>query len=55
MERGWPIISAYLRLGFPLRGESAIISMGLCTGVMNSADNYLRWRRLSDIAVSAAI
>jgi len=29
--------------------------VGLCTGVMTSADNYLRWRRLSDIAVSAAI
>lgn len=28
--------------------------VGLCTGVMNSADNYLRWRRLSDIVVSAA-
>jgi len=29
--------------------------VGLCTGVMTSADNCLRWRRLSDIAVSAAI
>lgn len=29
--------------------------VGLCTGVMNSGDNIERWRRLSDIAVSAAI
>jgi hypothetical protein len=35
--------------------ELDLTFVGLCTGVMNSADNYLRWRRLSDIAVSAAI
>jgi CubicO group peptidase (beta-lactamase class C family) len=29
--------------------------VGLCTGVMNSGDNILRWQRLTDIAVSAAI
>ncbi len=86
VEHGWPIIPAYLGLGFPLRGEAIgnhlygtltspntfggygagttiywvdpeldLTFVGLCTGVMNSADNYLRWRRLSDIAVSAAI
>ncbi|HEV3481247.1 MAG TPA: serine hydrolase domain-containing protein [Candidatus Acidoferrales bacterium] len=86
IEHGWPIIPAYLGLGFPLRGEAIgnhlygtltspntfggygagttiywvdpeleLTFVGLCTGVMNSADNYLRWRRLSDIAVSAAI
>lgn len=86
VEHGWPIIPAYLGLGFPLRGETIgnhlygtltspntfggygagttiywvdpeldLTFVGLCTGVMNSADNYLRWRRLSDIAVSAAI
>lgn len=85
-EHGWPIIPAYLGLGFPLRGEAIgnhlygtltsphtfggygagttiywvdpeldLTFVGLCTGVMNSAENYLRWRRLSDIAVSAAI
>jgi CubicO group peptidase (beta-lactamase class C family) len=35
--------------------ELDLTFVGLCTGVMNSADNYLRWRRLSDIAVSAAV
>lgn len=86
VEHGWPIIPAYLGLGFPLRGDAIgnhlygtltspntfggygagttiywvdpeldLTFVGLCTGVMNSADNYLRWRRLSDIAVSAAI
>ncbi len=86
VEHGWPIIPAYLGLGFPLRGEAIgnhlygtltspntfggygagttiywvdpeldLTFVGLCTGVLNSADNYLRWRRLSDIAVSAAV
>lgn len=35
--------------------ELDLTFVGLCTGVMNSADNYLRWRRLSDIAASAAV
>ena len=85
-ERGWPVIPAYIGLGFPLRGEKIGVNLygsmtspetmggygagttiwwtdpvldltfvGLCTGVMNSDANYLRWRRLSDIAVSAAV
>lgn len=85
-ERGWPVIPAYLGLGFPLRGEAVGVNLygsltspetmggygagttiwwvdpaldltfvGLCTGVMNSDANYVRWRRLSDIAVSAAV
>ena len=29
--------------------------VALCTGVMTGADNILRWRRLSDMAVSAAV
>jgi CubicO group peptidase (beta-lactamase class C family) len=29
--------------------------LGFTTGVMASAPNYMRWRRLSDIAVSAAV
>ena len=29
--------------------------VGLCTGVMTSADNIERWQRLADIAVSAAL
>jgi CubicO group peptidase (beta-lactamase class C family) len=28
--------------------------VGLCTGVMSSGDNILRWQRLTDIAVAAA-
>jgi CubicO group peptidase (beta-lactamase class C family) len=85
-ERGWPVIPAYIGLGFPLRGEAVGVNLygsltspktmggygagttiwwvdpeldltfiGLMTGVMNSDANYLRWRRLSDIAVSAAV
>jgi CubicO group peptidase (beta-lactamase class C family) len=86
LERGWPVIPAYIGLGFPLRGEAVGVNLygsltspetmggygagttiwwvdpvldltfvGLCTGVMNGDANYLRWRRLSDIAVSAAV
>lgn len=85
LERGWPVIPAYIGLGFPLRGETVGVNLygsmtspstmggygagttiwwvdpeldltfvGLMTGVMNADANYLRWRRLSDIAVSAA-
>jgi CubicO group peptidase (beta-lactamase class C family) len=85
IERGWPVIPAYIGLGFPLRGETVGVNLygsmtspgtmggygagttiwwvdpeldltfvGLMTGVMNADANYLRWRRLSDIAVSAA-
>jgi CubicO group peptidase (beta-lactamase class C family) len=85
LEKGWPVIPAYLGLGFLLRGEAVGVNLfgsltsprtmggygagttiwwvdpeldmtfvGLMTGVMNSDANYLRWRRLSDIAVSAA-
>jgi CubicO group peptidase (beta-lactamase class C family) len=85
LERGWPVIPAYIGLGFPLRGEAIGVNLygsmtsprtmggygagttiwwvdpdldltfvGLMTGVMNADANYLRWRRLSDIAVSAA-
>jgi CubicO group peptidase (beta-lactamase class C family) len=85
LERGWPVIPAYIGLGFPLRGEAVGVNLygsmtsprtmggygagttiwwvdpeldltfvGLMTGVMNADANYLRWRRLSDIAVSAA-
>ena len=86
LERGWPVIPAYIGLGFPLRGEAVGVNLygsltspstmggygagttiwwvdpeldltfvGLCTGVMNSDANYLRWRRLSDVAVSGAV
>jgi CubicO group peptidase (beta-lactamase class C family) len=34
--------------------ELDLTFVGLMTGVMNADANYLRWRRLSDIAVSAA-
>ena len=85
IERGWPVIPAYLGFGFPLRGDAIGVHLygsmtspstfggygagttiwwvdpeldltfvGLMTGVMNSDANYQRWRRLSDIAVSAA-
>lgn len=85
LEHGWPVIPAYIGLGFLLRGEAVGVNLfgsltspktvggygagttiwwvdperdmtfvGLMTGVMNSDANYLRWRRLSDIAVSAA-
>ena len=85
IDRGWPVIPAYIGLGFPLRGETFGVNLygsttspstfggygagttiwwvdpeldltfiGLMTGVMNADANYLRWRRLSDIAVSAA-
>jgi CubicO group peptidase (beta-lactamase class C family) len=85
LDRGWPVIPAYIGLGFPLRGEAVGVNLygsltspatmggygagttiwwvdpeldltfvGLMTGVMNADANYLRWRRLSDIAVSAA-
>jgi hypothetical protein len=85
IERGWPVIPAYIGLGFPLRGEAIGVNLygsmtspstmggygagttiwwtdpeldltfvGLMTGVMNADANYLRWRKLSDIAVSAA-
>ncbi len=85
IDRGWPVIPAYIGLGFPLRGETVGVNLygaltspgtmggygagttiwwtdpeldltfvGLMTGVMNADANYLRWRRLSDIAVSAA-
>jgi CubicO group peptidase (beta-lactamase class C family) len=85
-ERGWPVIPAYIGLGFPLRGEAVGVNLygsmtsphtmggygagttiwwvdperdltfvGLMTGVMNGDANYVRWRRLSDIAVSAAV
>lgn len=85
LEKGWPVIPAYIGLGFPLRGEAIGVNLygsmtspstmggygagttiwwvdpaldltfvGLMTGVMNADANYLRWRRLSDIAVSAA-
>ena len=85
LERGWPVIPAYIGLGFPLRGEKVGVNLygsmtsprtmggygagttiwwvdpeldltfvGLMTGVMNADANYVRWRRLSDIAVSAA-
>jgi len=85
LERGWPVIPAYIGLGFPLRGDAVGVNLygsmtsprtmggygagttiwwvdpeldltfvGLMTGVMNSDANYVRWRRLSDIAVSAA-
>jgi CubicO group peptidase (beta-lactamase class C family) len=86
LDKGWPVIPAYIGLGFPLRGEAVGVNLygsmtsprtmggygagttiwwvdpeldltfvGLMTGVMNADDNYVRWRRLSDIAVSAAI
>lgn len=85
LEKGWPVIPAYIGLGFLLRGAAVGVNLfgsltspgtvggygagttiwwtdperdmtfvGLMTGVMNSDANYLRWRRLSDIAVSAA-
>ncbi len=85
IDRGWPVIPAYIGLGFPLRGDTVGVNLygsltspatmggygagttiwwtdpeldltfiGLMTGVMNADANYLRWRRLSDIAVSAA-
>ena len=85
LAKGWPVIPAYIGLGFPLRGEAIGVNLygsmtspgtmggygagttiwwtdperdltfvGLMTGVMNGDDNYVRWRRLSDIAVSAA-
>jgi CubicO group peptidase (beta-lactamase class C family) len=85
LERGWPVIPAYIGLCFPLRGEAIGVNLygsmtsphtmggygagttiwwvdpeldltfvGLMTGVMNADANYLRWRKLSDIAVSAA-
>ncbi len=85
-ERGWPVIPAYLGLGFVLRGEAVGVNLfgsltspktmggygagttiwwtdpeldltfvGLMTGVMNGDANYLRWCRLSDIAVSACV
>lgn len=85
-ERGWPVIPAYIGLGFVLRGETVGVNLfgsltspqtmggygagttiwwadpeldltfvGLMTGVMNGDANYLRWRRLSDIAVSACV
>ena len=34
--------------------ERDLTFVGLMTGVMNADANYVRWRRLSDIAVSAA-
>lgn len=34
--------------------ERDITFVGLCTGVMNGAENIQRWRRLSDIVISAA-
>ena len=83
---GWPIIPAYLGLGFPLRGtafgnhyygtlstpetfgaygagttliwvEPELDMTFVCftTGVMAPAANFLRWRRISDIAISAAV
>ena len=85
-DRGWPVIPAYIGLGFPLRGEAVGVNLygsltspetmggygagttiwwtdpkhdltfvGLMTGVMNGDANYVRWRRLSDIAVSACV
>jgi CubicO group peptidase (beta-lactamase class C family) len=85
-ERGWPVIPAYIGLGFPLRGDAVGVNLygslttphtmggygagttiwwtdpvhdltfvGLMNGVMNGDANYVRWRRLSDIAVSAAV
>ncbi|MFZ1992202.1 MAG: serine hydrolase domain-containing protein [Alphaproteobacteria bacterium] len=85
-DRGWPVIPAYIGLGFPLRGDAVGVNLygslttpqtmggygagttiwwvdpvhdltfvGLMTGVMNSDANYVRWRRLSDIAVSACV
>lgn len=85
-ERGWPVIPAYIGLGFVLRGEAVGVNLfgsltsphtmggygagttiwwvdpeldltfvGLMTGVMNGDANYLRWRKLSDIAVSACV
>jgi CubicO group peptidase (beta-lactamase class C family) len=85
-QRGWPVMPAYIGLGFSLRGEQIgrtlfgtltsphtfgnygagttlfwvdpeldITFVGLCTGVMTSADNIDRWQRLSDIVVSAAL
>jgi CubicO group peptidase (beta-lactamase class C family) len=84
-DKGWPVLPAYIGLGFLLRGEAVGVNLfgtltspgtvggygagttiwwvdreldltfiGLMTGVMNSDANYLRWCRLSDIAVSAA-
>lgn len=85
LEKGWPVLPAYIGLGFLLRGEAVGVNLfgsttspgtvggygagttiwwtdpeldmtfvGLMTKVMNSDANYLRWCRLSDIAVSAA-
>lgn len=85
-DNGWPVLPAYIGLGFPLRGEKygehyygtlaspetfgaygagttliwvdPVLDMtfvGFTTGVMSPADNYKRWRRLCDIAVSAAV
>ncbi len=83
---GWPVLPAYIGLGFPLRGEAFgnhyygtlsspqtfgaygagttvfwvdpvtdMSFLGFTTGVMGPAPNYMRWRRLSDIAISAAV
>ena len=83
---GWPVLPAYIGLGFPLRGEAFgnhyygtlsspetfgaygagttvfwvdpeldISFLAFTTGVMAPALNYMRFRKLSDIAISAAV
>lgn len=85
-ENGWPVLPAYIGLGFPLRGEAFgnhyygtlssprtfgaygagttlfwvdpeldVSFVAFTTGVMAPAPNYMRFRKLSDIAISAAV